>query len=187
MPDVLGQVQTLMGKPRAMGLVLSGGEPLLYHADTQLQTLLCAGVFSWQAIETSGYAGVRGLYSREVQSFLTMFDTLCLSPKITPCLHGRQSDAELEKNIPLFMATADKATSLHFKFVVRDEADVDAVLDCNDRHNFIGKFPTYLMPYGNDRDEILRSIEWLVPVAQQHGFIITPRLQALLWGKTRAK
>jgi 7-carboxy-7-deazaguanine synthase len=168
---------------KKVGLVLSGGEPLLYYKSEGLQKIL-RDHWPWAGLETSGYIGSGAADTHNLRDFLSHFKTVCLSPKITPCLHGRQTDVELEKLIPTFIGYA-RYTNLVFKFVVKDQADIDAVLSCAQRHEFLGIFPTYLMPYGNDRDEILKSIEWLIPHAAKHGMIVTPRLHALLWGAKR--
>jgi len=173
-----------------LGLVISGGEPLLYYRSSVIAEVLndLSIPFKWVGLETSGYAGNQPLEQVPFMRFLREFSTVCLSPKITPCLHGRQTDEELEQNIDTFMQLCDVGPTdqLSFKFVVRDIRDIDAILACSKRHDdFITYLPTYLMPYGNDREAILSSIEILIPTAAKYGFRITPRLQALLWGARR--
>lgn len=169
------------------GLVITGGEPLIHYQSEAFQLFLEAQKdrWRWMGLETSGYiAGEIRL--ADLQRVIRHFTTVCVSPKITPCLHGKQTDEELERGLPYIIdAVVGRPTKLCFKFVVRDAADVDAVLDCDKRHDFLDHYPTYLMPYGNDRDSILRCLEWLVPVAKLWGFILTPRLQALMWGARR--
>jgi 7-carboxy-7-deazaguanine synthase len=189
-PNTLSEIEArinalLPGNPK-VGLVVSGGEPLLYYRSPVLRSVLDID-WQWRGLETSGYAGTAKLDPSAFHSFLNHFSSVSLSPKITPCLHGKQSDEELERNIPDFMDWFNADTSLFFKFVIRDQADVDAVLKCNERHKFSGTFPVYLMPYGNNRDEILKVTEWLLPTCAQNGWAVSPRLQALIWGAERGR
>lgn len=171
------------------GLVLSGGEPLIHYSNKKFLSLMddVIPLFKWMGLETSGYAG-KVSDTKKLDWFLSCFTSISVSPKITPCLHGRQTDEVLECNIPTFLSCGDiDHISLFFKFVVRDQADIDAVLACAQRHPRIGLHRIYLMPYGNDRNEILASVENLIPAAVKYGFTITPRLHSLLWGATRGK
>lgn len=170
---------------QTLGLVVSGGEPLLHYQSNEFKNMMweLKKFYGWKSLETSGYVGNKSLNVGQFLRFANGFDTICLSPKITPCLHGKQTDEELERNIQDFMILYKDR--LCFKFVVKNEVDILAVLRCNDRHGFMKSYRTYLMPYGNDRDSILESVNWLVPVASQYGFIITPRLHSLLWGAKR--
>jgi 7-carboxy-7-deazaguanine synthase len=178
----------MLAAGQKVGLVLSGGEPLLHYRNEFLMREVLSSRWQWSTLETSGYAGEIGGIS--LGSFLACFTSISLSPKITPCLHGRQSDEELETNIPLFLSISQtrlEKKTIFFKFVVRDEKDIEAILRCNDRHKFMPGWDTYLMPYGNQREEILKTIETLIPAASKYGFIITPRLHSLLWGSQRGK
>lgn len=176
----LGEYSDLVSRSSShLGLVLTGGEPLMYHANGLLLEVLRAD-WQWKGLETSGYP-CPGLPA--LDHFLDQFDTVSLSPKITPCLHGQHSDDKLESGIQAFMEV--KHPGLIFKFVIRDQADIDALAGCNARHDFLGRFPVYVMPYGNERDEILQRLEWLLPIATRYGFILTPRLHALIWGAKR--
>lgn len=171
-----------------LGLVVSGGEPLLHFKNPDLIWLLKQHGWAWKGLETSGYAGPQPIDRTLFDRFLEPFTSISLSPKITPCLHGRQTDDELEVNIKNFIAREVYklgARKTYFKFVVKDDADIEAVLRCDQRHGFRSHYETYLMPYGNDRDEILKSVEKLIPAAKKYGFIITPRLHSLIWGSAR--
>lgn len=186
---------TMLATGQKVGLVVSGGEPLLHWRNEFLKGEIRNPRWNWTALETSGYNGNNPTTVNGLNHFLNAFSSVSLSPKITPCLHGRQTDEELECLIPYFLecsnyddwVTESRHSKLFFKFVVRDEKDIEAILRCNDRHKFMPGWDTYLMPYGNQREEILKTIETLIPAASKYGFIITPRLHSLLWGSQRGK
>lgn len=195
----LAEVEALLGRFRsehpACGLVLTGGEPLLYARRPEFIELLKAANFPWMQLETSGYMGAPlGLegYDR-LSDFLHLFNFISISPKVTPCLHGGKPDNELELHIPLLLSMRGIST-FSFKYVVRDLEDITAAVDSCRRLNILPvthisttlHTVVYLMPYGNDRDEILKTTELILPACASFGFAVSPRLQALLWGKNRA-
>lgn len=166
-----------------IGLVVSGGEPLIYYqSEALLNIIRTPGRWTFVGLETSGYAGNKPLIRRDLRAFLRCFTTVCLSPKITPCLHGQQKDDDLLRNCPMM---AEEMAQMYLKFVVKDINDITAILNFRQNYPYMASYPTYLMPYGNDRETILKTIEWMIPHAARYGFIITPRLQALLWGLKR--
>ena len=167
-------------------MVLTGGEPLLHYKSKDLQALLQWREWGWVGLETSGFVGYK-MDDVQLGSFLDCFNTVCLSPKITPCLHGRQTDGELEQNIQAFLRpTVMAQEKLCLKFVVRDQLDVDAILRCRDRHCW-GSRRVYVMPFGISREDVLKGIEWLIPLATREGWFVTPRLHTILWGAERLR
>lgn len=165
-----------------LGLVVTGGEPLVYYNLPSLQEAINRGRFQWTGLETSGYAGKKELDPGALNAFLLEFTTVTVSPKITPCLHGLQEDHELLKNIPLLLRCRPR---MCHKFVIRDDFDIQSVLSYQQTFG-IPSEDICLMPYGNERDEILQIIEKeILSACYQYGFTVTPRLQALLWGMKR--
>lgn len=168
------------------GLVLTGGEPLLHYKNTEFINVM-KKFQGWQSLETSGFVGKTLTYN-ELKPFCKLFDSVSLSPKITPCLHGQFSFTRLTENVDTFLQVyqSELCDDLFFKFVVRDELDETAVMMFLDRYPEARRLHSvYLMPYGQERDEILRSCERIIPFAAKEGFIITPRLHSLIWGKER--
>ena len=182
--NIQKRLANLRGQKFKLGLVLSGGEPLMYYQEPLLRDLLTdLGDWHWTGLETSGCVG-HDADHLVLSWFIQLFSSVVLSPKITPSLHGQGDDQKLDCLIPIFQEALGP-DRLAFKFVVRNQADIDAVLRSNDRHQFLNTYRTYLMPFGNNRDEILKSIETLIPHAAHWGFIITPRLHSLIWGAKR--
>jgi len=180
---------------KGLGVVLSGGEPLLHWKNEPFVRLLRSLTSrqvqhvtpaAWLSLETSGYAGAiprAGL--PELRKFLALFDSVHLSPKVTPCLHGRQTDEELLANVPLFLEALDPST-LRLKFVARDKQDVEVIRALDDRFKFTEKgYTVYLMPYGMTTEEVLAGCLRLLPAIYEYGYTLTPRLHSVLWGKLR--
>lgn len=175
------------------GLVLTGGEPVIHFQNTELRRMLLRTPAAWRSLETSGYFIGRDIIDDTVKldhlaEFLETFNSVHLSPKITPCLHGIHSDERLLVNERHFrVLLSESPTKLAYKFVVKDDKDVDAVLRFIDMRPSLkdGWYPIYLMPYGNDRDEILHICDWMMPVAAKYGFRLSPRLHSLMWGAKR--
>lgn len=182
------------------GVVLTGGEPLLHYRNTELLTLMdLYRQRSWSAIETSGFIGPKALTSdaaAELMAFLFSFSTVCLSPKITPCLHGDGwTNEELCANVMPFIQLAEsrafnlRKSKFAIKFVVKDEADFEAVMWFRKQFTGLGRFTQdniYLMPYGIHAEEVAESCRNLVPILAKEGYTLSPRLHTLLWGNKRA-
>lgn len=156
-----------------LGVVVSGGEPLLYYRN-QLwaETLEFWRRQTWVQLETSGFIGTKNASKPELMRYLTAFSDVVISPKITPCLHGKGSNEHLLQNMPDIMAilmSFSPAVSLTFKFVCRDEADL-AVVD-----EFSNSFPEavslgiQIMPYGLESNEVLENGRNLVPAVIKRG------------------
>lgn len=175
---------------KGCGVVLSGGEPLLHIGNLHLIELMSVWKLStWSSLETSGYAGtfVSELQRQQLGDFLRAFTTVHLSPKVTPCLHGLQTDEQLLSNVEMIMAVfAELPQRLAFKFVVNDEKDLDVVRNLDVRYK-IGQrgHRIYLMPYGMYRDEVLAAWERLIPDLASTGYILSPRLHSIIWGAKR--
>lgn len=178
------------------GLVLSGGEPLLHWRNKEFTAWLAEHrpKFHWTALETSGYCGVRMNEVDVVQaaSFLSQFDEVALSPKVTPCLHGKQTDDELLANVTEIIRLRTglvgrvAKTGLHLKFVVKTREDVEKVRAVDTLYGWSHRgIPIYLMPYGIEREEVVSLMDNVLRWAALYGYFTTPRVHALLWGKKR--
>lgn len=172
------------------GIVLSGGEPLIHYRNGDFKSLLLflkrTIRVKWISIETSGYVGKK--FNEELLvEFLAHFDTITISPKITPCLHGIISDEDMLLTQPVLKRFFRISLSqCCYKFVVRDQADVEAVLRWDAIYRWRHEpHPIYLMPYGIHRDEVLKSCEFLLPICAKYGFAVSPRLHTILWDSRR--
>mgnify|MGYP003632261378 CR=1 FL=1 len=193
--DIITKVEEIVRAFPGCGVVLSGGEPLMHYKSAPMMMLLSAlwdRDVSWISLETSGYIGkepIVGVDRDLLEGFLRMFSTVHWSPKITPCLHGRYTDAELMTNGPAildsFVSTPEQ---LAIKCVVKNEEDI-AVVEAFDRRWCWSRrgHRVYLMPYGIEADEMIAISKTLVPHLARTGYILTPRIHTLLWGSERQR
>ena len=183
---------------KGTGLIVSGGEPLLHYKNTEFaRMLLMIGLKYWIGLETSGFVGA-GLSQSDQNHVIewmgSIFHSIHWSPKITPCLHGRQIDEELlylaPKIVKLLAHRQLNSTEYRgaVKMVVKDQIDIEVVKRLDDRFRFSEqRIPVYLMPYGIEREEILKSCEELIPALAKTGYILSPRLHSIIWGKERGR
>lgn len=190
--EMVAAVQNLAGADRlGTGIVISGGEPLLlWNNPVMLEFLgFITYQFRWISIETSGFVG-RPIPPDELWRFLNQLTQIQYSPKITPCLKGPWTFEQMTQNTEAIFGAAQRSrfAKIALKFVIRDEADLDAVDHfCNKFYDSIRGVPIYAMPYGIEREEVMAGCEWLVPRLAQRNMILSPRLHALLWGKERKR
>jgi 7-carboxy-7-deazaguanine synthase len=204
LPTTIADLSSWMQAKHAVhphaGFVVSGGEPLIHFANDELAFLFYQyRSRSWITLETSGFVGPKEFNAEQedkLWQFLTGFSRVICSPKITPCLHGTGwTNEQLEVNLPFIFNHFRKAgnggssETLHLKFVVRDEADVNAVQEFLQRHaqalKSLRRTTIYAMPYGIEAAEVAEGCKFLVDVCARTGWTLSPRLHALLWGKKR--
>lgn len=189
------------------GLVITGGEPLIHYRNEAFRNWIMRYSYpesgcQWVSIETSGFLGKKPLSTDQLKDlvfFLRAFNTVHLSPKITDCLHGEgYTDEELLINVPHFLDAYSwpkgsggienrlQSQNLVLKFVVKTTEDVDKVVLADKRFGFQKRgHSVYLMPWGNESAEIIEACKALVPICAKYGFILTPRLHSVLWGRKR--
>jgi 7-carboxy-7-deazaguanine synthase len=200
--DVQHDLTNRLLEYRHCGVVVTGGEPLIHYKNYAWRQMLrvVRSHAAWTSIETSGYIGSQPTKDpKQLMEHLLEFSYVHCSPKITPCLRGpawESADVNLEWVMEAFNPYRDsdpdaydfdKAQRLAFKYVVRDEADIAAVNDHVKRYNIQDrKHTVFLMPYGLEAEEVAegcrRCIEWCA----KYGYILSPRLHALLYGRKRA-
>jgi 7-carboxy-7-deazaguanine synthase len=172
------------------GLVVTGGEPLMHYNNEAFHAVLgtLRRHLPWISLETSGYVGTANPLGRFI-NFLRLFSAVTLSPKITPCLHGTKlSDADLLVNVHSILgAFSARPRDLALKFVAEGEEDLEVVdAFCTEYQIRSRKIPVYIMPFALTGEEVLKVSERLLPLIYDRGYILTPRLHSILWGKKRA-
>jgi organic radical activating enzyme len=181
------------------GFVITGGEPLTLFRNVAWKTFLIhlKEQARWISLETSGFIGPNETdRAKDLIEYLQLFDSVSCSPKITPCLHSpHYTDKQLDVNLPWILRAFDSAdadiprhpSDLCFKYVVRDNDDVIAVVDHVRKHSLRARrHPLYLMPYGLEAEEVAEGCRRCVEWCARYGFDLSPRVHALLWGKKRA-
>lgn len=164
--DVTALVADLPGR-----IIVTGGEPLL-----QAQALSAALAALWERqhfdVETNG--------TRPLGATAHIWDTIICSPKIIPSADQGPLAHRLDAGI-----MADQRT--HFKFVIRDQADLDAVDDLMEHNPFLRGAPgrVWLMPEGITPDALTARTPMVIEAAVERGMNFTSRLHVYGWHDVR--
>lgn len=151
-------------------IVVSGGEPLLQVRG--LSTLLRENRDRTFDVETNG--------TRPLGDTADLWDTVTCSPKVIP-------SAAQAHNLPNVIDPS-VAEVADFKFVVRDSADLDAVLRWL-AHDEQGRRVTFdrvwLMPEGTSAAVLTERTPFVIEAAARYGLNFTTRLHVYGWHDTR--
>lgn len=153
-------------QPPAARLVVSGGEPLVQRA--ALARLLRELPDRAWDVETNG--------TRGLGDTLGLWSTIVASPKVQPS--SKQGVPPLHPEIREY---ADA-----FKFVVRDSADLAAVVAYIDV-NALEAERVWLMPEGTTPEALDLHTPLVADAAVKYGFNLSTRLHVLAWGDERAR
>lgn len=152
-------------------VVLTGGEPMLYHktkAFIQLLKLLKTYRFRIE-VETNGTI----LPISEVADLVDQFN---VSLKLSNS--GMSKKRRIVDSAVSFFVSNPKAL---FKFVIMDDADIEEVKTIQNKFNIpIGKI--LLMPEGRTEEEIRTHARTVVDICMRNGYTFCSRLHIWLWG-----
>lgn len=156
--------------PGQARLVVSGGEPLL-QSPTLAHLLGLLAVPRPVDIETNGTRplGLAGPLLAELGG------TVTTSPKVGPSAGLDPTTTRLHPDI---IEVAD------FKFVVADEADLMAAVQCVRDHG-VPPDRVWIMPEGVTADRLTTLTPYVMEAAVAHGFNFTSRLHVYGWGTQR--
>jgi 7-cyano-7-deazaguanosine (preQ0) biosynthesis protein QueE len=152
-------------------LVISGGEPLIQ------QKSLVELIRGWDApveIETNGTIQP----SEEMLQTGVQFNC---SPKLSNS--GINYQTRIVPNVLWSIRDAGGT----FKFVVKDEKDLQEVNLVVDDILRVDKSKIYLMPEGIQQDTIVDRLAWVMDQAAQQGYSVSPRLHVIAYGNERLK
>ena len=148
-------------------LIITGGEPLMQAAGlAQLFPLLRDRPVD---LETNG--------TRPLRQTADYWANISCSPKIIP------SADQLTKSVPLTVQP-EILERADFKFVVQDQADLEAVKTFVSDHHIDGD-RVYLMPEGTDSDTITARTPWIMEACTKLGFNFSSRLHVYGWQDKR--
>jgi organic radical activating enzyme len=169
--------QEVAEKVRVFGcrrVVLTGGEPLLQEADlVKLMEALRADGEEWFfEIETNGTL-LPGA------DFLSAIGQMNVSPKLANS--GMAEELRLKPAVLAALAATGKAW---FKFVVRDERDIEEIRTLLERARIPGQ-RVILMPEGRTVEALDKHAAWLAERCRDLGFRFSDRLHVRLWGDRR--
>lgn len=152
-------------------VVLTGGEPMLYHktkAFIQLLQLLKAYRFRVE-VETNGTI-------LPIAAVINLVDQFNVSLKLANS--GMPEKRRIVDNAVLFFVDNSKTL---FKFVIVDEKDIEEVKTLQNTFNIpTGKI--LLMPEGRTEEEIKVRARTVVNICMRTGYTFCNRLHIWLWG-----
>ena len=165
-------VDLLRDQP-ALNVVLTGGEPLLQQdAGAPVLATLRSEGFRVE-VETNGTV----LPGRELASEVDQWN---VSPKLANS--GDVERLRLRESLTWF-AGSERAW---FKFVLAELTDL-AEVDALAARLGLPPGRVFLMPEARTAEDVRRRSSWIVPVAIERGYRLSPRLHVLLWGDERGR
>jgi 7-carboxy-7-deazaguanine synthase len=164
-------------------VVLTGGEPLVHDASTDLLRALADRGYH-TTVETNG------TFVPEAP-----VDLVSVSPKLAsstptperdPAGDGEWAERHEARRIDReVLATLATDFDCQFKFVVTGPDDVpeirSLVADLRDRGAPVADTDVLLMPEGQTREDLARTRSTVADLALEHGYRYTPRLHVDLW------
>jgi len=167
-PDVVARLEG-MDPGR---VVVTGGEPLLQQR-ALIPLLEACAQRGWPVeVETNGTIAPEPRVADLVERFN-------VSPKTTNS--GVTEDKRLKPHALKALVSTEKAV---FKFVARDEADLEEIAALVEQHDLR---PTWVMPEGTDAAVVTERMRTLADPVLKRGWHLTPRLHILLWGDERGR
>lgn len=158
-------------------VVITGGEPMIF---TELNELAIAlkKQDRFLTVETAG----------------TVFqelpvDLMSISPKrsnSTPLDHPSwRTRHDQRRHVPDVIRSLIESYSCQFKFVIDHPEDVDDVLQYLNEFPEIDRRSVWLMPQAIEPKSLVEKMVWLQPLAMEHGFHLSTRLQIQQFGNQR--
>lgn len=160
--EVVAVLRPLPGR-----IVVSGGEPLL-QAPALAALIKALPLRHWD-LETNG--------TRPLGATQHQWSTVTASPKVPRSAKQDQSVASIVH--PSIQEVAD------FKFVIRDQLDLEDVLHWLDAHPLIKRERVWLMPEGITSGTLTIRTPFVINAAVAHGFNFTSRLHVYGWADVR--
>lgn len=165
-------------------VVITGGEPMIFPEQVGWLTEKLQAAGRIVTIETAG-----NIYDERVKP-----DLWSVSPKLKSSTPDKEPErsrhiASLKPEVtPEFLRSCHREGFGHcdvqYKFVVVTGDDVAEVLQFVENYA-LPRSKVWLMPEGITRDAILDKAGWVAELCKQHGFNLTVRMHALLWGAKR--
>jgi 7-carboxy-7-deazaguanine synthase len=168
----IDQVIKSISKYRSRHLVITGGEPMIQQRQLLpfIKEIKEMGYFI--EIETNGTI-------LPAENFDRLIDQWNVSPKLTSSANVK-SLREIE-NCYLFFSNHPKC---FFKYVISDSTDLSELEDLVGKYK-ISTSKIILVPQGNDKEQVISRARWLSETCKKRGYILSMRLQTLLWSNQR--
>lgn len=153
-------------------LVITGGEPMIQQRQLLSLVKEVKELGYFIEIETNGTILPEGNLDQ-------LIDQWNVSPKLASSANDKRS-REIE-NCYLFFSNHSKC---YFKYVINDSNDLRELQGLVEKYR-IPANKIILVPQGNDRNEIITRGKWLSEICKKKGYILSMRLQILLWSDRR--
>lgn len=154
-------------------VIITGGEPFLQKDDVAKLTKKLINNKPDMKIEIETNGTIKPI---AVSNFNNIIYNVSLKLKNS----DNSKQDRLKDNVIKWFVQAEA----NFKFVVKDENDVDEVNMIVTEYG-IPKSQVFLMAEGKTTKEQLDRMEHIISFAKQHGYNFTPRFHVLLWGDKR--
>ena len=172
-------------------IVFTGGEPLLYQDLLyELIYVLAKQGFTNFTFETNGTVALTHKFIRMINTYKEYQDiiiTFSCSPKLSISGHT-QEETLFPSRVKTFNQILD--SELYFKYVIRDERDIEEVEQYNLAYADAGIYfeGTYLMPEGGTVcNETSLTEQETVALCIKYGYRYSPRLHLQLFGNKWGK
>lgn len=167
---ILAQLERQAKATGIRNLVISGGEPMLQ------QKALVPLVFA--LLDRNWHIEVETAGTRPPLPDL-LVDQFNVSLKLL-----NSGNAYQKRHVPASIQAFVKDKRSTFKFVVRDEADMQEVEDLAALYG-IDSYRIYIMPEGKDEATIQAHLQQVALNVVRHGWNLTTRLQVSIYGNQR--
>jgi len=165
--DVIDRIQELTPKH----IVWTGGEPTLYQDFIVDVMTGLIGEYTCE-VETNGTK----VLSEDLINVVDWFN-LSLKLKSSNQLNEHYDNVRVnDKAIGSF-----PLGKTYFKFVINSKEDFFEVEELTKKY----PFPTYLMPQGVTRDEVIKNSEAVVDMCIKYDYRFSPREHIIIWDKKR--
>jgi len=153
-------------------LVITGGEPMIQQRQLLPLVVEVKAMGYFVEMETNGTI-------LPDDNLNDLIDQWNVSPKLASSSIER-SAREIERCY-LFFTNHSKC---YFKYVINEPKDLHE-LEALVKKYRISANKIILLPQGNDRNEIIERGKWLSEICKEKGYILSLRLQILLWSDRR--
>lgn len=164
------QVKDILMKHLPLGnLVVSGGEPMLQQ-DNLFRLFRELKRDDWKHIEMETAGSIKPIYSNDI-------DLFTVSIKLSNSGNPRNLSIN-----PIAIAEFMRGKRAIFKFVASSLEDFDEIDALVTKFNLS---PVYIMPEGIDGDKLQETAQQIAQAAIERNYLLTMRMQILLYGNKR--
>jgi 7-carboxy-7-deazaguanine synthase len=177
--EIYQSVKSFFTTSKPQHVVFTGGEPLLrQEAIAGLVLYLISDMVEWwNPVSFEVESNCTIIPDRSLWDVIDWWD---LSPKLSNS--GIIRERRVKPDVVRFFLRNPQA---YFKFVIRDESDVEE-METDYVHQFgIPPERVILMPEGTDESVLKTRGRWIAEICKRKGYRFTPRLQIELWGDKR--